>query len=534
MWGLTGKIEDRTEPLDEAFFDKFKKNKNPDITIQLIKGYIQNILSSNDWLCSGYNNNRIKSTKDLTEDKIAGFVQHTITQKIINYYIDNKKPLPKTIYACAFTAKDIERAINTKPGTYTNSFTFFIFFRPDPILTKDEMNEFWKHSDYSIYPISALFGTTNENVILAQTFVPIVPYDELDEATKLTKDQKKEIVKDALRAGAKGALFGPMAANIEDNIDNYVKYGSHKKMAEAEIRSAMKTKGKLKEINIKYIEKHFNRLRSTTLRKADGYDKRLKELEDYYKSLNENTIANLDESFLDKMLKKSMDNTLTKHNQKYPELTPEQKENYIKCATNILKKEESKLTSNLKEIVNSVASNKFRKAYTIKVDYNDSYCDSRADGGVNFPILYWDLTKAYTNARYQMQEDGCNEFFNEYNDIREKFIDYLDKNYNPRGAVGWAVSEDGDWDEGFIYINIPVSQLSINIDESSKNTVEVKLKAGRNKINLTKGKVEQGLTEKEIISDIVRKSQGKENDSVHIDPLTGKMSMKIGQYEITW
>ena len=181
MWNLTNKIEDRNKPIDEAFFDRFKKDKEPDISIQLVKKNAQNIISDGTWMCSGYNNNTIKSDKDLTEDKIAGFIQQTITQQIINYYVDNRKPMPTQINVCAYTAKDVERAIKAKPGTYTNNFTFFIFFKPEPALNKDEMNDFWKHSGYSLFPTSTLFNITNENVIINQTAIPVIPYDELND-----------------------------------------------------------------------------------------------------------------------------------------------------------------------------------------------------------------------------------------------------------------------------------------------------------------------------------------------------------------
>lgn len=192
MWNLINKIEDRNKPIDEAFFDKFKKDKEPDISIQLVKKNAQDIISDGTWMCSGYNNNTIKSDKDLTEDKIAGFIQQTITQQIINYYVDNRKPMPTQIDVCAFTAKDVERAIKAKPSTYTNNFTFFIFFKPEPALNKDEMNDFWKHSGYSLFPTSALFNITNENVIINQTAIPVIPYDELNEASKRNKVEVKK------------------------------------------------------------------------------------------------------------------------------------------------------------------------------------------------------------------------------------------------------------------------------------------------------------------------------------------------------
>ena len=73
-----------------------------------------------------------------------------------------------------------------------------------------------------------------------------------------------------------------------------------------------------------------------------------------------------------------------------------------------------------------------------------------------------------------------------------------------------------------------VEDRSEPLDERSK--VEVKKKIGNTKINLSNGKVDT----KDIVSDIVRKASGQAHSQVYVDPLTGKVSMNVGGYEISW
>ena len=275
MWTLHGKVEDRKEPIDEGFFDKINISMNKkEIEIQLVDKTAQKVLSEKNWMCSSYNNTRIKSKNDLTDKEISGFIQHTITQSLINWYIDNNKQFPNNIEACAIIAKDMEVAAKIKNNGLTNNFIFFICFRPDPKLSKDEMNNLWKYSGYALFPLNdGLEMLTNNSVSITES-INIVPINE----GLLSKDQAKEIAKDSLRYAAFGAA-------AEDNIDKYVKYGKNESLAKLQIKNSCKTKGALRDISIKSLDKHFTRLRNTTLSKQNGYDKRLKELEDYYKSL---------------------------------------------------------------------------------------------------------------------------------------------------------------------------------------------------------------------------------------------------------